>query len=137
MSSLSVIRDAVRSTLDINLADTHVYDFIPDNPTYPAVCVAPSLANFDAAFGRGLDVWELALLVLVARGSDRSGQDKLDQYITGAGALSIRQVIFNNRTLGLADTDAHVAALDDYGVATGLDAYQARLRLIVQTNGTS
>jgi len=138
MSSLSAIRDAIKTTLDA-LPEGNAYDFVPDNPTLPAVCAYPSPADFFGAFGRGLDTWEFEILVLTARGSDRAGQDKLDQFITGAGSLSIRQAIFNNRTLGFADTDAQVSGVLEYRptVVAGVDVYAARLRLVVQTSGTS
>lgn len=139
MSSLSAIRDAIKTTLDAALADVYVYDFVPDNPTLPAVCAYPSPVDFFGAFGRGLDTWEFEVLALTSRGSDRAGQDKLDQLITGAGSLSIRQAIFNNRTLGFTDTDAQVSGVLDYRPTdvAGVDVYSARLRLVVQTSGTT
>src|SRR5262245_10144019 len=140
MSSLAVIRDAVKTTLDANLADVYVYDFVPDNPTLPAVIVLPVASDFDAAFARGLDTWEFDLIVLTARGSDRAGQDKLDQLVNGSGSLSVRQVVFANRSLGLSDVDAHVSGMTGYGgtfSAVAIDHYSAQLRLVVRTSGTS
>jgi hypothetical protein len=140
MSSMAAIRDAVKTTLDAALTDVYLYDIVPDLPTLPAVFVQPLTADFDAAFGRGLDTWEFDLVVLTARGSDRAGQDKLDALVNGSGALSVRQAIFANRTLGLADVDAHVSAMTSYGgsfSAVNIDHYAASLRLVVRTNGTS
>jgi hypothetical protein len=138
MSSLSAIRDAIKTTLDA-LPEGNAYDFVPDNPTFPAVCAYPSPADFFGAFARGLDTWEFEILVLTARGSDRAGQDKLDQFITGAGPLSIRQAIFNNRTLGFTDTDANISGVLDYRPTDvgGIPVYSARLRLVVTTSGTT
>jgi len=140
MSSMAAIRDAVKTTLDVGLPDVYVYDFMPDNPTLPAVMVMPAAADFDIAFGRGLDMWEFDLIVLTARGSDRAGQDKLDQLVTGAGTSSVRQIVFANRGLGLADVDAHVSGMSGYGGSlepVAVDHYSARLRLVVRTSGTS
>ena len=138
MSTLAAMRDAIKATL-AGIADVNVYDFVPDNPTFPAVVVAPNLCDFDVAFGRGQDTWEFELIVLTARSSDRAGQDKMDQLVTGAGASSIRQAIFDSQGLGLSDTNAHVAALIDYRPTdvAGVSVYSARLRLVVLTSGTS
>ena len=46
------------------------------------------------------------MLVAVQRADSRTAQDKLDAFITGSGGSSVRQVIYNNKTLGLSDTDA-------------------------------
>jgi hypothetical protein len=139
MSSVSAIRDAIKTTLDTALDGVYPYDFVPDNASLPAIAVAPVLSDFEVAFGRGVDTWEFELLILTSRASDRGGQERLDQLITGAGSSSIRQVIFQNRTLGLSDCDAHVSGLVGYGPAdaAGVDVYSARLRLVVTTSGTS
>jgi hypothetical protein len=139
MSSVAAIRDAIKTTLDTALSDVHLYDFVPDNPTLPAVAVAPALADFDVAFGRGIDTWEFELLVLTARGSDRAGQERLDQLVTGAGSSSIRQVIFNDQRLGGVVDSAHVSGLIDYRPTdvAGVTVYAARLRLVVLTSGTT
>ena len=138
MTSLAAIRDAVKATLGA-LTDVNVYDFVPDNPSMPAICVAPTSADFDTAFGRGQDTWEFELIVLTARGSDRAGQDKMDSLVTGAGTSSIRQAIFQNQTLGSVVDSAHVAGLIDYRPTdvAGVSVYSARLRLIVHTSGTT
>lgn len=140
MATLAAIRTAIASTLTTALgAGTQMYDKIPGQPVLPCVCVVPDSANFDVAMGRGTDTWQIDLIVLVPSGDNETGQSRLDPYVTGAGALSIRQAIFNTRALGLSNTDAHVAAMSDYGgsfEAVDADHAGARLRLIVHTRGT-
>jgi hypothetical protein len=136
MSSLATIRDAIKTTLDAALADVYVYDIIPDNPTLPAICVMPAESEFDLSADRGDDTWNFDLIVLVSRGSDRAGQDKLDTLVTGGGTPSIRRIIYAARTLGLADVDARVTGMSGYGAtleAINIDHYSARLRLVART----
>jgi hypothetical protein len=89
---------------------------------------------------RGFDEYNFDLLVLVSRASSRSGQDELDSYITGSGSNSIRQVIFNNATLGLSETDAFVESMTGYNAsyeANGRALIGANLSVKVITKGTA
>jgi hypothetical protein len=140
MATLAAIRDAIKTTITDNVTGLRVHDTIPDVVNLPAVVVVPRTADFDVAMGRGIDTWEFDLFVMVSKGSTRAAQDALDAYVTGAGTSSIRQVIFTNRTLGLSNTDAHVARLIGYDLtfeASNVDHVGAALRLIVHTPGTA
>ncbi len=145
MASLSQLRTAVKDTLVAALgAGTEVYDTIPGSPALPCVCVVPDSANFVVAMARGTDTWNFDLVVLVPSGDNQFGQSRLDPYVTGAGALSVRQAIYNANTpttgLGLSNTNAHVSGMTDYGgsfEAVDVDHIGARLRLVVHTTGTA
>lgn len=145
MASLAQLRTAVKTTLVAALgAGTEVYDTIPGSPVLPCVCVVPDTANFVVAMAKGTDTWQFDLVVLVPSGDNTVGQSRLDPYVTGAGALSIRQAIYAANTpttgLGLANTNAHVPGMTDYGgsfEAVDVAHIGARLRLIVHTSGTS
>lgn len=138
MASLTAIRAAVKETLVSSIDGLMVYDTAPGGVVGPAVVVVPVEADFVVAFGRGADTIELDLIVFAPASDLAVGQATLDELVTGAGPRSIRQAVFNNRTLGLAGVDAHVARMSDYGMSDpGLvDALAARLRLIVHTTGT-
>lgn len=138
MSSLAAIRDAIKTTIGDNITGLRGHDTIPDAISPPAFVVVPVDADFAVAMSRGTDTWFFDLLVLVSRAATRSGQNALDAYVTGAGASSIRQVIFQNRTLGLTDTTAHVASVSKYDftyTVGAIDYAGATLRLIAQTSG--
>lgn len=140
MSSLKSIRDALKTTIETNITSLRVYDTVPEAVELPAVVVQPISSDFDQAMGRGTDRWDFDLIVLVSWGDSDLAQDQLDAYVSGAGTDSIRQVIFQNKTLGLADVDAHVSGLNDYGVqfqAASIDHLGATLQLIVYTKGTA
>jgi hypothetical protein len=89
---------------------------------------------------RGTDQYDFDLLVAVQRADSRTGQDKLDAFVTGQGSSSIRQIIYNNSTLGLANTSAHVTSMSNYGAdvsLNGIDAIGANLSIEVFTKGSS
>lgn len=139
MATLKAIRDAVKTTLDAAIATLHVYDTVPDVVNLPAVVVKPVLSDFHKAMGRGVDQWEFDLEVLVSTADLDLGQDALDEFVNGSGSNSIRQAIFNARTLGLSGTDASVAGMTEYGITTAADIPHigAVLRLVVVTSGTA
>lgn len=139
MASLEQIRDGIKTTLDTNIASLFAYDTVPDVVNLPAVVPVPVEADFAVAMGRGTDKWTLDLLVLASYAVPELGQDSLDSFVSGAGSNSIRQVVFNNKTLGLARTDAHVSALTEYNArfeAANVPHVGGRLTLIVYTPGT-
>lgn len=139
MASVTAVRAAIAAVLEAALDDVHVYPKIPGGLTAPAVVVAPFDADFHVAMGRGTDTWNYDLLVLVGRVGDSEAQDTLDGYVTGTGDGSIRKAIFDNRSLGLAKTDAHIAGVSRYGASWRvgeIDYYGAALRLVVHTSGT-
>lgn len=144
MASLTEIRAALKATLKGAISELNIYAEVSDVTQAPAVVVmpaAPSLSglacNFNGAFGRGMDEWTLDLYVLVARTDGALAQQKLDQYVTGKGAKSIRQVLFQNSAIGLTDTDVHVEGVRDYGgmfQSAGIPHVGAVLRVTVRTS---
>lgn len=141
MASIDQIRDAVKTTLEANISTLHAYKYVPEAAqVLPAVVIIPFTGDFDQAMGRGLDNYVFDLLVLVSASDDLVRQAELDSYVTGAGASSIRQTIFNNKGLGRSDCDAHVSEMTEYGMrfpVSEIDHIGARLKLIVYTTGTS
>lgn len=146
MATLEEIREAVRVTIEENLDGVKCYKNIPENAlVLPAVIVQPDMADFDVAMGRGTDQYDFTLLVLVGYNHIETAQAKLDPFVTGSGPKSVRQCIFNNKTLGIAgDVNAHVSRMFDYGMrfspdtqGRGTETLGARLALTVFTRGTS
>lgn len=141
MAGLKEIRDGVKATVDANVDGLQAYAKVEDIVNLPALLVLPVESNFNVAFGRGSDTYQIDLFVMVSRVVPRVGQNSLDAFVTGAGPQSIRQAIFNNRTLGLADgTEAHVSGMSRYGgtfPAASIEHIGAALRLVVTTPGTA
>lgn len=136
MATLAQIRTAVKTTVEANITGLKVYPRLPGSATSRALIVEP-VAPFDftVAMGRGTDVYQFNLVVVIANTDLDLAQQILDGYIDGGGADSVRKVIFNNRDLGLTDVDAHVSSLVAYGSIdnAGYDNVSATLRLVVST----
>lgn len=115
MATLAQIRDGVKATLETAIPSLKVHARMPGTTSGAVVIVEPNTADYTVAMGRGSDTWELTLWVLVPAGDWEIAQLELDQYIDGGGSHSIRAAIFANRTLGIANTDAHVSSMTDYG----------------------
>lgn len=141
MASLTDIRVALRDTIASAIDDLSPYNTVPEAANLPAWIVVPRTTDFFGAMGRGLDTYEFDGIVLVSRRDDELAQYDLDEFINGFGSKSIRQAVWNNRTLGLTDgTEATVVGMSDYGAqfpASGLDHVGAVLRIRVTTSGTA
>lgn len=141
MAALQDVRDGIKTTLENNITGLRVYDVVPDYAlNFPVAIVLPVNINFNISMQRGTDLYTFDILVAVERGNSRTAQDKLDQYITGQGSSSLRQAIFNNRTLGLDNTDATITGVSNYAAdvnLNGIDAIGANVSLEVYTKGSS
>lgn len=115
MTELADVRTALKTVLEAALSGVTVYDKVPGQVNVPAIVVEPADANFDVAFGRGADTWEIDLTMVVALADDQLAQSKLDPYVTGGGSSSVRKAIFSNRSLSLSDCDAHISGMTGYG----------------------
>lgn len=118
---LGAIRDGVKDRL-ATISGLRVYDVIPDRDlAVPAAVVQPVRISYQQAFKRGPVDARLRVTILTSAGSDRTGQDQLDAYLSaGTGeSSSIVDAIEADPTLGGA---ADNAAVDpdfeiDYGRA--------------------
>lgn len=144
MADIKTIRSAIMTTLETGISGLKCYRNIPENAlVLPAVIVQPTDADFDVAFGRGTDQLDFVLLVLVAYNHLEVAQDNLDPYLSGSGSKSIRQCVWNNKSLGLdGDVNAHVSRMYDYGrrfngegQGQAIEQLGARLHLAVYTRG--
>ena len=140
MATMSEIRDGLKTTIG-TISGLRVYDIVPDQAiNFPVALFIPTSIEFDLAMQRGTDRYEFELTVAVQRADSRTAQDKLDAYVTGSGSSSIRQAIYNNRTLGLDNTDARVVGMNNYAgdvSLNGIDGVGANLTIEVYTNGSS
>jgi hypothetical protein len=140
MATMAQIRDGLKTTIS-NISGLRVYDTVPDQAiNFPVCLFIPTSIEFDLAMQRGTDRYEFELTVAVQRADSRTAQDKLDAFVTGSGSSSIRQIIYNNKTLGLADTDARVTGMNNYAAdvsLNGIDGVGANLTIEVFTKGSS
>lgn len=141
MASIAQVRAGIQAVIENAIPDLTVYRTVEEVAHPPAVVIAlaaDDTCDFTGAMARGMDTWQYDLYVLTLYTDAEIGQDDLDLLIDGAGARSIRQAIYNNRSLGLTRTDAHVARVSQYGSSfesADLQHIGAVLRLIVHTRG--
>jgi hypothetical protein len=139
MASLAQIRTAIASTITSAIAGLEGHDKVPESINVPGFMVVPRSTDFDKAFGRGLDGYGFDVIVLVSRTVDELAQSALDDYLNGFGSKSIRQAVWNNRTLGLG-VDASVTGMSDYGATFevgGVEYVGGRLAVDVLTSGNA
>jgi hypothetical protein len=140
MATMAQIRDGLKTTIS-NISGLRVYDTVPDQAiNFPVCLFIPTSIEFDLAMQRGTDRYEFELTVAVQRADSRTAQDKLDAFVTGSGSSSIRQVIYNNSSLGLSDTDARVTGMNNYAAdvsLNGIDGVGANLTIEVFTKGSA
>lgn len=144
MASLRRIRVALQELISPTIEGVSCYANIVANPNLPALVIAPTDINFKRAFGRGNDVHHLDIYLLFPLSDYDVAQVALDDYVTGAGDKSIRELVFNNQSLGLVDANgapdavAWVTDMQDYGgqfQAAGIPHLGARLLVEVHTSG--
>jgi len=90
--TISSVRDAAQTQL-ATITGLRTYDLIPDTVNVPAAVVGNLELEWDEAMQRGLDFATFDVLLITSRMSDRSAQDKLDAYLAGTGASSVKTVL--------------------------------------------
>lgn len=116
MAELKDLRAGLAANLaTITALQTSAYRL--SNPTPPTAWVAPGepLLEFDQSMGRGLDLWHLVVEVFVAAATDRGAEARLDTYLAGSGATSIKTAIESDRTLGGVCDDLRCTHIDGVG----------------------
>ena len=104
ITNVNGVRDALKANLQ-TITNLRVYDLIPDVIVPPCAVVGQLDFTFDIDNARGLDQASVDVYVIVQRISERTGQDKLDNFLAGSGTGSIKTAIESDRSLGgLVDT---------------------------------
>ena len=77
-----------------------VFDFQPDNINPPSAFPQIDSVEYHGAFGGGDVRFNMTVVTIVGRVSDRTAQSSLDTYLSYSGTGSIRQAIEGDPTLG-------------------------------------
>lgn len=113
MATLSAMRTGIATNL-ATISGLRTAATMPDQPNPPIAVVMPQSVSYDTAFGRGLDTYEFAVLVVVGRVDERTAQNLLDGYCNPTGATSIKTAIESDRTLGGEVQDLRVTDMRNY-----------------------
>lgn len=139
MATLQEILSALRVTLE-TIPELNVYSNPASKPEFPCVNIHLVSIDFTVTQGKGSDLFEFDLEVLVS-GNHDDKQAELNELVSGftVNRQSIRETLWDNRKLGLADTDASLIQLLDYGrrlVSEGVEGFGAILRVKIVSSGT-
>lgn len=114
--NISSIRAGLKTRL-ATISGLRCYETIPDQFAAPAAIVGmPTQIVFDFTFNRSTDRITYPVRLLVAKATDRSAQERLEQYLDGSGALSVKAAIEADPTLGGAANLTRVLNASGLGV---------------------
>lgn len=91
-SSISDLRQGLADALR-TIPGLRVFELLPDNPNPPGVAISLDRVMYDSVFARGADEYEFTLHLFAARSDDRSAQVRLEEYIAGSGAYSVKAAV--------------------------------------------
>lgn len=92
------VREGIANALNA-IVNLRIFDHVPDSLSPPAAVVEPIEVDFDESMRRGTDFYRVFILIIVGRMADRSSQDRLDAYVAGSGASSVKAALETDRTL--------------------------------------
>lgn len=114
--NIASIRAGLKTRL-ATITGLRCYETIPDQFSPPAAIVGmPTSINFDFTFARATDRITYPVRLLVAKATDRSAQERLEQYLDGSGALSVKAAIEGDPSLGGAANVTRVLSAQGLGV---------------------
>lgn len=115
MSDLTAIRNAIGQTI-VNFCALPIenHAVVETVSSFPAVVVEPDKTDFALSMQSSSDDCYFNVFVLCSAADMESGQNQLDQFVSGSGPSSIRQILYNHDDLGLPDCTAFVMAMRGY-----------------------
>lgn len=119
MTSIPAIRAGVATRLE-TIQGLRVEDKVTASINPPAAIIYPAPGTFityDQAMG-GADDILITITLLVSRATDRTAQQKLDEYLANTGAKSIKAAVDGDLELGGAAQYATVTSAANYGPMT-------------------
>lgn len=114
--NISTVRDGMKARL-ATISGLRSYDTIPDSMSPPCAVVGmPTLIEFDKVYARACDRATFPVRLLVGKASDRAAQDRLDGYLAGSGALSVKAAFEADASLSGAVQTSRVLNVSGLGV---------------------
>lgn len=111
MASVSDIRDGIAANLSA-ISGLRISSTMLDAPRPPVAMVYPDSIDFDLNGSRGADTFTFTVFVLVGRADDRTAQNRLDGFVSGAS--SVKTAIESDRTLGGSANTCRVTSMSNY-----------------------
>jgi hypothetical protein len=117
MANITNLRTGIKTNLQ-TISGLRVADTIPDQINPPVALVELQTVDFDKAMHHGTALYTFRVVVLVARQSERSGQNKLDSYVASTGSSSVKLALETDRTLSGYAFDCFCQGVTSYGVTS-------------------
>ena len=133
MSSTTTVSQ-IKTGLAANLATVsglRAYAYQPDNVNTPFAWPLLDSIQYNGAMGGGLITHKFTVSVVVGRSAERTAQTLLDGYLSYAGAISIRQAIESDRTLGGVVQDLIVESASNISTLEANDAIYLAIDFMV------
>ena len=133
MSSATTVSQ-IKTGLAANLATVsglRAYAYQPDNVNTPFAWPLLDSIQYNGAMGGGLITHKFTVSVVVGRSAERTAQTLLDGYLSYAGAISIRQAIESDRTLGGVVQDLIVESASNISTLEANDAIYLAIDFMV------
>ena len=133
MSSSTTVSQ-IKTGLAANLATVsglRAYAYQPDNVNTPFAWPLLDSIQYNGAMGGGLITHKFTISVVVGRSAERTAQTLLDGYLSYAGAISIRQAIESDRTLGGVVQDLIVESANNISTLEANDATYLAIDFVV------
>jgi hypothetical protein len=133
MSSTTTVSQ-IKTGLAANLATVsglRAYAYQPDNVNTPFAWPLLDSIQYNGAMGGGLITHQFTISVVVGRSAERTAQTLLDGYLSYAGAISIRQAIESDRTLGGVVQDLIVESANNISTLEANDTTYLAIDFVV------
>lgn len=99
-ATVQAMMAAVATKLTAGISGLRVYQPPRDDIAAPAAVVAWPAISYDATMAGGLTRWEVPVIVLVGKVSDRQSGANLQGYMKASGSGSVKAVLEADPTLG-------------------------------------
>jgi hypothetical protein len=137
LMDLNLVMDELGARLD-SITGLRVFDYPPPTITAPAGVISyPDRIEFDATYGRGVDViLDLALVIVEGKANDRGARDRISAYAAGSGARSVKAVIESGTYTSFDEVRVKSAEFDVVTIA-GIDYISVLFRLDIGGPGSA
>lgn len=114
--NIASVRAGLKTRLS-TISGLRCYEVIPSQFAPPAAIVGmPSILNYDYTFARSNDRITYPVRIIVAKATDRTAQELLEQYLDSTGSLSVKTAIEADPSLGGAANLTRVLSAQGLGV---------------------
>lgn len=111
---LNEVRKGLAKALE-SIGSLNTYAYTPTTINAPAAIVAsPVEISWDLTMHRGLDQYEMQVVICTSLATQNRGQELIAEYCASSGAKSVKEALERDRTLGGACSTLRVHSFTDF-----------------------